>query len=101
MIYLINGLVKPIEHLRSTMIRVTEMDFNTHSTIHTRDEIGELSSSYNMMADTIQEYNKRLEQKIGERTEELFLSVAKLEESDRNLTVSISKVRFLSGLLPM
>lgn len=101
MFYLINGLVKPIEHLRIAMKRFSEKDFTSRSTIHSRDEIGELSSSYNIMADTIQEYNERLEKKIEERTEELSLSVAKLEKSNRDLTESMTKIRLLSGLLPM
>ncbi len=66
MIYLINGLVKPIEHLRNTMKRFTEKDFNARSTIHTRDEIGELSSSYNMMADTTyRNTTKCLKRRLG------------------------------------
>ena len=81
MIYLINGLVKPIKHLRNAMKRFSERDFMARSKIYSNDEMGELSSSFNQLADTIQGYNENLEKKIEDRTKELSHSLAKLEES--------------------
>lgn len=81
MIYLINDLVKPIKHLRNAMKRFSERDFMARSKIYSNDEMGELSSSFNQLADTIQGYNENLEKKIEDRTKELSHSLAKLEES--------------------
>jgi len=81
MIYLINDLVKPIKHLRNAMKRFSEKDFSVRSKIYSNDEMGELSSSFNQMADTIQGYHENLEKKIEERTEALTLSMEKLKES--------------------
>ena len=88
MIYLINDLVRPLKHLRNAMKRFSEKDFKVRSKIYSNDEMGELSSSFNAMADIIQGYNENLEKMIEERTEELTLSLKRLEESRETLRES-------------
>ncbi|MDP4159933.1 MAG: SpoIIE family protein phosphatase, partial [Bacillota bacterium] len=49
--------------------------------VSSQDEIGELSSSFNDMADMIQDYSINLETKVERRTKELYEKNAKLQDS--------------------
>jgi len=68
---MINGLLKPINQLRQAVNRYSQKDFNARSPVVSNDEVGELSDSFNDMADTIQAYSHNLEEKVAKRTQEL------------------------------
>lgn len=91
---IVNGLLKPIVALKETVISYTNKNFQTHSPILSKDEVGELSASFNNMADTIQEYNQNLQQKVDERTKEL-------REINESIMQSIDYAqRIQSAILP-
>jgi len=68
---MVNGLLKPINQLRQAVNRYSQKDFDARSPVIADDEVGELSDSFNYMADIIQAYNHNLEEKVAERTREL------------------------------
>lgn len=63
-----NRLLKPIEGLTNTVRQFARKDFNARAPVVYRDEVGELSQTFNQMADIIQEYNQGLEQTVAQRT---------------------------------
>ncbi len=68
---LVNSLLKPIGKLREAVTRYSQKDFSARSPVTTRDEVGDLSESFNSMADIIEDYSHTLEQRVEERTQEL------------------------------
>lgn len=66
-----SAMVKPIKTLNSAVKSFSEKNMDVRTNIDLKDEIGELGRSFNMMADTIQEYSVTLENKVIERTQQL------------------------------
>lgn len=69
--FMVNSLVKPIKMLRNAVTRFSQKDFTARAPVASTDEIGDLGSSFNEMAATIEEYNCHLEDLVAERTREL------------------------------
>lgn len=67
----ITDMVRPIKALNNTVKNFSADNMDVRSNLALRDELGELSNSFNQMADTIQEYSTDLENKVAERTKEL------------------------------
>ncbi|TEB17288.1 Methyl-accepting chemotaxis protein PctC [Pelotomaculum sp. FP] len=80
-LFFINTLLKPIVKLKEAVNRYSQKDFSSRSPVLTSDEVGELSRSFNMMADTIQEYNRTLQQRVEERTRELHEKNVRIMQS--------------------
>jgi HAMP domain-containing protein len=80
-LFFTNTLLKPIVKLREAVNRYSHADFSSRSPVSTKDEVGELSQSFNMMADTIQEYNQTLQQKVEERTKLLHEKNVRIMQS--------------------
>lgn len=78
---LIHNMLKPIMHLTQVVKQFGKRKLDIRSYIDTNDEIGELSKSFNKMADTIQSYSQDLETKVEERTKELNEKNVKLQDS--------------------
>ena len=68
---LVNSLLKPIIELRTAVTRFAQKDFSSRTVVNTRDEVGDLSETFNCMADIIEEYSHTLEEKVEARTLEL------------------------------
>ncbi len=79
--FFINSLVTPIVKLREAVCRYALKDFSSRSPVLTRDEVGELSQSFNNMADIIQEHSHTLQEKVEERTRELYETNVRIMES--------------------
>ncbi|MEN6327162.1 MAG: cache domain-containing protein, partial [Syntrophomonas sp.] len=79
--FFINSLVNPIVKLREAVCRYSLKDFSSRSPVLTRDEVGELSQSFNNMADIIQEHSETLQEKVEERTRELYETNVRIMES--------------------
>ncbi len=65
-------LTRSVLALSETVKRFAEKDFTARTAIKAKDEIGALGTSFNQMADTIQEHSENLETKVRERTSELL-----------------------------
>jgi class 3 adenylate cyclase len=75
-------LTRPILALTATVKRFANKDFTARTSIRAKDEIGELGTNFNAMAETIQIHSEHLEELVATRTAEL---VAEKQTSERLL----------------
>jgi class 3 adenylate cyclase/HAMP domain-containing protein len=64
-------LTRSILALTSTVKKFADKDFSARTPILSKDEVGQLGTSFNTMAATIQEHNENLEELVKKRTKEL------------------------------
>jgi signal transduction histidine kinase/CheY-like chemotaxis protein len=83
-------VASPLSLLTQTVRRVADGDLTQNVQIGSKDEIGELASSFNQMVSNlerrtseIRELNLNLEQKVEERTQELEVANVRLRKADR------------------
>jgi class 3 adenylate cyclase len=72
-------LTRSVMALSETVQRFAEKDFAARTRIASRDEIGQLGSSFNTMAETIQAHSDNLEGLVAQRTSELEQEKAESE----------------------
>ncbi len=65
------SFTRPLNKLMEVMAKMQDGDMNIRAEIKTLDEIGELASSYNILADELQIHMDELEFRVAERTKEL------------------------------
>jgi class 3 adenylate cyclase len=65
-------LTRSVLALTGTVKRFADKDFSARTTILSRDEIGELGTNFNTMAETIQIHSEQLEDLVKQRTRELI-----------------------------
>ena len=75
-------LTRSLFVLSTTMKRFADKDFSARTPALPHDEIGQLGSNFNAMADTIQQHSENLEELVKQRTSEL---VAEKQTSERLL----------------
>ncbi len=89
--YLITKTItKPLEQMVTVTQSIATGDLNQKVTVNSRDEIGKLGSSINIMVkslnrmrDELEEWGNTLEQKVKERTEELRAMQDKVLQTER------------------
>lgn len=86
------GLTRNLQHLTGHAIRIGSGDLSAKIEIRSRDEVGNLASSFNAMIDAlrqsreaIERYNRELEAKVDERTRELQEKNLAIEEIQTKL----------------
>jgi signal transduction histidine kinase len=67
-------VIRKLAFLREAMTRFAKRDFSARAAIKQNDEIGDLASNFNEMAETIQQYGNRLQFLVEERTAQLVES---------------------------
>ena len=75
-------LTGPLTELNQTMQRFSQKDWAVRSTLKGNDEVGQLASVFNRMADRLRSLYGDLESKVEERTKELQDINRKLEQSE-------------------
>lgn len=78
---LLGQLLRPVLQLTGIVKQFGEKNMRVRCEVTASDEIGELISSFNNMADTIESYSQHLEHKVLERTQELNEKNAKIQDS--------------------
>jgi signal transduction histidine kinase len=78
-VYISRTISKPVIGLNALANRITDGDLSNRIDIESHDELGSLSGSINLMADSIQGWNETLTEKVESRTEELEKKNAELE----------------------
>ena len=71
-------IARPIVAIRDTAIAVTGGDLTREAPVTSRDEIGTLASSFNLMTGQLRETLEGLEELVADRTEELRVQNAEL-----------------------
>ena len=91
---------RPIDKLSKAMDEFKNGDLKRRVELHTRDELEKLGLTFNHMADTIQKsrkklenYNKTLEKKVNERTDQLTQKVFELEKAENKIKESEKKFK--------
>jgi GAF domain-containing protein/HAMP domain-containing protein len=84
-------LAAPILTLTEITGKIAEGDFSTQANISTRDEIGDLASSFNRMASQLQDTLGGLERRVQERTADLDMARLTSERRAQELQ-SISEI---------
>ncbi|MBI4830181.1 MAG: sensor histidine kinase [Candidatus Lindowbacteria bacterium] len=88
--YATNWIVMPIRLLREEAQYIAQGDLGRRVEVHTNDEIELLADEINSMSQKLKETHGNLEQKIEERTAELFEANKKLE-SQRGVLLKVNK----------
>jgi diguanylate cyclase (GGDEF)-like protein len=72
------AIAKPLVNLKDSAVRIAAHDYEARVAVTSRDEIGQLGSAFNQMAEdlgashaALVEFNNRLDLKVDERTKEL------------------------------
>jgi signal transduction histidine kinase len=78
-LFFVHSITAPVLNLVSVAKQVRLGDLSKRALILSKDEIGELSRSFNDMIAALQESHKNLERKVAERTEQLEASNKDLE----------------------
>lgn len=88
--FFVRVITKPIKKMLIATNQISQGDLNQRVDVSQQDEIGQLAATYNQMVeslkesrDEIEEYNRTLEEKIIERTEELEETQAQLVQSEK------------------
>jgi len=99
-------IVHPVQRLASATLDIAAGDFGKRVTVTSKDEIGQLSHSFNVMAERLEQHEGELRvvqedlaRKVRE-TEALYrvgMEISSLLELDRILTSVIEKARELLG----
>ncbi len=81
---------QPIDHLQQVATLMSAGDYTQRAPVESRDEIGQLSTAFNLMVDAIQQRdsdltssNEMLEKRIDERTKELRIATREAQEASR------------------
>jgi GAF domain-containing protein/HAMP domain-containing protein len=99
-------IAAPVQRLTQVATRIAAGDLSAQATDNSRDEIGTLASSFNIMTARLRETLEGLEQKVGERTAELLAANESNErrahqfESIALVARTIGSTKDLDVLLP-
>ncbi len=88
--FIVSAVVKPITKLAEATDQISRGDFSTVVNVVRNDEIGRLAETFNRMTKTlkqsreeIEQYNRTLEEKIVERTQQLEDAQTQLIQSEK------------------
>ncbi len=101
-LYLSNRLTQPIEILRKGAQKIAGGDYSSRVRVVSNDEVGELAETFNHMAEELslsfskiegqnkilEDYNKNLEIKVAERTQEIESRNLQLESANNELELA-------------
>jgi signal transduction histidine kinase len=89
-VFIANQVVKPVQKLTEGVREISKGNLNYNIKVQSRNEIGELASSFRQMSSALKksqqelyEYSQGLETQVKERTKELTIANSRLRELDR------------------
>jgi signal transduction histidine kinase len=91
-LFVARRVVRPLETLRNGVERIGGGDMNSRLDLKTGDEIEMLAEEFNRMTENLREAHAGLEQKVRERTQELYVANEKLKDLDRLKSDFVSNV---------
>lgn len=94
-------VLRPLERMTEATAEVAAGRYGIRLPVERSDEIGRLTSSFNSMAGTIQEYTTDLETKVQQRTTELQSANTALRQSQKEIDESIRYASMIqASILP-
>jgi nitrate/nitrite-specific signal transduction histidine kinase len=89
LVYLFSHMVvRPVTQLREGIQRMAQADFDVRLPVTSHDELGELASGFNRMADQLQDIYATLEQRVEEKTRSIEAKNKELAALDKEMAVS-------------
>ena len=85
-------ITKDINQLSHAAGKISMKDYNTKITVKSKDEIGQLAETFNLMQKEIKNYTENLEKLVVDRTSELNIV-------NRGLADALEEIRVLNGKL--
>ncbi len=83
-------ILHPVIHLNEVVGRFANKEFEVRAEVKNNDELGDLSNSFNKMADIIQDFTRNLENMVKDRT-------VQLKEANKDLKKAFKKVTKLKS----
>lgn len=96
-IYLIvRGVARPLSELTDVSDRISHGDFSVRSNIKSKNEVGQLSASFDSMVDKLEDYNKTLEAEVQDRTRDLLAMNEELEATNETLDANAREMEMMN-----
>jgi GAF domain-containing protein/HAMP domain-containing protein len=102
-----NSLTRPLLTLTQTAQEIIGGNLNAHSKISSRDEIGVLSQTLDVMTENVREMVRSLEQRVRDRTAQLEVATSDASrradefEAITRVTKAIGSTRDMDELMPL
>ena len=90
----IRNFTKPIKLLATATEAISNGDYSQRVKVANQDEVGALASSFNKMSQELENYHNKMEELVKKRT-------ADLSRANKQLQISLKKIKTLSGFLPI
>lgn len=81
-------VIQPVTDLREGIQRMASADFGVRLPVMSQDELGELASGFNRMADELQDLYSTMEQRVEEKTRSIEAKNRELAALDKEVAVS-------------
>ncbi|MBR58532.1 MAG: hypothetical protein CMH54_10985 [Myxococcales bacterium] len=85
-------VVRPVRSMARTAMAIRGGDLAARTEVVRGDELGELATTFNSMAEELQEYTQELEEKVSRRTSELAAKNRELGEVNSKLQEAVEKL---------
>lgn len=96
-IYLIvHSVTRPLSELTEISNKIACGNLSIRSNLNIKNEVGQLSSSFDSMVDQLDNYNKNLESEVLERTKELLAMNEELEATNETLDSNAREMEMLN-----
>jgi len=86
-------ITRPLRRMASTAYQIAKGDLSQRTTVTSKDEIGKLAQSFNIMVENLGEARRTLEKNVDERTKELQIEVAERKRAEEALRLSEELLR--------
>jgi HAMP domain-containing protein len=90
----IRHFIRPVKLLATAAQAISNGDYSQRVKVATQDEIGALANSFNRMSQDLENYHNKMEELVKTRTDDL-------SRANRQLQLSLKKIKILSGFLPI
>ena len=86
-------ITRPMRRMAHTTGQIAKGDLTQRTTVTSKDEIGQLAQSFNIMVENLGEARRTLENKVDERTKELQIEIAERKRAEEALRLSEELLR--------
>ena len=90
----IRHFIRPVKLLATAAQAISDGDYSQRVKVTGQDEVGALASAFNSMSRDLEKYHNKMEELVKTRTDDLA-------QANRQLQLSLQKIKTLSGFLPI